>query len=291
MEPDKSILPAIERAQSHPFDHAVINVRDRLDEAVAIFSRLGFCVTPRGFHTLGSINHLMVLGSTYIELIGFPSDNPAVRPELRNAPPGLNGLVFRSENADRTYQEALARGAPVDPPRQFSRPVDLGDQAGLEPVSWPDAVFRTVRTPGDFGPGGRLYFCEHQTPKLVWRDAWRAHPNGAKELAKVRVESNDVGRCAGQFALLLGADRVSQGGDRQSPATVQASPLTIQIKAGPREWMRSLRISVASLTQTKAWLTRSAIDFSIGHEVGTEIVSVAGAQAGGVEFEFCEAQS
>lgn len=289
--------------EAHPFDHAVINVRDQLDAAVTIFSRLGFSVTPRGFHTLGSINHLMVLGSTYLELIGFPSEDPSVRPELRNAAPGLNGLVFRSVNADHTYSQALARGAPVDPPRQFSRPVDLGVRAepaqarpGLAsaPVDqsgWPDAVFRTVRTPSDFGPGGRLYYCEHQTPELVWRDAWRAHPNGARELTRVRVESDDVSKTAKQFALMLGEDRVSQGGGPRAPALVQAPPLTIQIDAGPRQFMRALRLSVASLAQTKRWLTEVAIDFSVERDAGAEIVRVAAAQAGGVEFEFCEARS
>ena len=41
-------------------DHVVINVRADMDAAVIEFGNLGFTITPRGFHTLGSINHLMI---------------------------------------------------------------------------------------------------------------------------------------------------------------------------------------------------------------------------------------
>ena len=43
-------------------DHAVINVADRLDDASALYRRLGFQLTPRGHHSLGSSNHLAVFG-------------------------------------------------------------------------------------------------------------------------------------------------------------------------------------------------------------------------------------
>jgi len=31
-------------------DHVVINVQDRLDEALETYRRLGFTMTPRGYH-------------------------------------------------------------------------------------------------------------------------------------------------------------------------------------------------------------------------------------------------
>ena len=55
-------------------DHVVINVKDDMDVAQSVFSKLGFTTTPRGYHTLGSINHLMMFGTDYMELIGFPKD-------------------------------------------------------------------------------------------------------------------------------------------------------------------------------------------------------------------------
>ena len=41
-------------------DHVVINVRRDMDPAEALCRSLGFTITPRGYHSLGSINHLMM---------------------------------------------------------------------------------------------------------------------------------------------------------------------------------------------------------------------------------------
>jgi catechol 2,3-dioxygenase-like lactoylglutathione lyase family enzyme len=56
-------------------DHAVIAVRD-LDAALASFRALGFTLTPRGYHSIGSQNHCIMLGRTYIELLAAPAPHP-----------------------------------------------------------------------------------------------------------------------------------------------------------------------------------------------------------------------
>src|SRR3954452_17603861 len=95
-------------------DHVVVNVRDRIEEAAETYRRLGFTLTPRGYHTLGSMNHLAMFGTDYLELIAAkPGDDS--RPEILAAPSGLNGLVFASENAEATYQALHAAGVPIDP--------------------------------------------------------------------------------------------------------------------------------------------------------------------------------
>ena len=71
-------------------DHVVIDVRDRMDEAARTFTALGFQLTPRGHHTLGSMNHLMMFATDYLELLGF-GEGGASRPELAPFPVGLNG--------------------------------------------------------------------------------------------------------------------------------------------------------------------------------------------------------
>lgn len=53
-------------------DHVVINVHFAMGLAEPLFEALGFTLTPRGYHSLGSINHLIVFGSDYLELIGLP---------------------------------------------------------------------------------------------------------------------------------------------------------------------------------------------------------------------------
>lgn len=49
-------------------DHAVFATRD-LEVARETFARMGFTVTPRARHALGSPNHCIVLGDDYLELL------------------------------------------------------------------------------------------------------------------------------------------------------------------------------------------------------------------------------
>jgi len=71
-------------------DHIVIDVRHRIDEAAQCFAALGFQLTPRGHHTLGSSNHLAMFATDYLELLGFGAGG-ASRDELQSFPIGLNG--------------------------------------------------------------------------------------------------------------------------------------------------------------------------------------------------------
>jgi len=146
-------------ALSPVLDHVVIDVRDRIDEARRCFESLGFQLTPRGRHTLGSVNHLAMFATDYLELLGF-ADGGATRPEIVRFPVGLNGLVFKTADADSVHDQAAAAGLPILPVQSFSRPVEL--DGGTQ-----DARFRTTRLDPAQVAMGRVYFCEHQTPDLV----------------------------------------------------------------------------------------------------------------------------
>src|SRR5690349_21197141 len=127
-------------------DHVVVNVRDRIDAGLRTYQRLGFTMTPRGYHTLGSMNHLAILGNQYLELIAA-APGETRRAEILAAPFGLNGLVFGTENSAAVYEALHAVGVPVESPLEFSRPVELPDGAR-------GATFRTVRlTPGTVQAG------------------------------------------------------------------------------------------------------------------------------------------
>lgn len=187
----------------HPIptlDHVVINVRDRIDEGAETYRRLGFTLTPRGYHTLGSMNHLAMFGTDYLELIAAqPGDTK--RPEIMEAPEGLNGLVFGTEDSAATYAALKQAGVPVFPPGEFSRPVALPDGER-------DAVFRTVRLMPGTVPAGRLYFCHHFTRDLVWRDEWRHHANGATGIARAVIAARDPSDFGTVFSQMFGADAV-----------------------------------------------------------------------------------
>jgi catechol 2,3-dioxygenase-like lactoylglutathione lyase family enzyme len=62
-------------------DHVVVLVRD-LDKAQRAYQRMGFTLTPRGHHTLGSQNHCLMFGRDYVELLAVPRPSPAARKSL-----------------------------------------------------------------------------------------------------------------------------------------------------------------------------------------------------------------
>jgi len=181
-------------------DHVVINVRDQLDVGLDTYRRLGFTMTPRGYHTLGSMNHLAIFGTDYLELIASaPGDTR--RTDIVSAPIGLNGLVFGTEDSAAVHAALHAAGVPVEPPLAFSRPVELANGAR-------DAAFRTVRITAGVVPAGRIYFCHHFNRDLVWRDEWRHHANGAVGVARAVIAARDPSILGGLFTRMFGDDAV-----------------------------------------------------------------------------------
>ena len=236
-------------------DHAVIDVRDRMDEAARVFTGLGFRLTPRGHHTLGSMNHLMMFATDYLELLGF-GEGGANRPELAPFPVGLNGLVFKTADADATHAHAIAAGLPILPVQSFSRPVELSGARR-------DARFRTTRLDPTKVLMGRVYFCEHLTPELVWRPEWQAHPNGARAVKRIVVATPNPNRSADLFRGLFGPAAVTPH-DRS--VVVAAGTARVELRtpeavaaefgdaaadpAERREYLAAVEIAVGSLGET-----------------------------------------
>ena len=185
-------------------DHVVINVRVDIDEAAKIFGQLGFTVTPKGYHTLGSVNHLAMFDTNYLELIGVPEENQKKRADMMVTPLGIDGLVFKSEDVDETYKLLQSLNMDGDPPKAFSRPVAL--QNSVE-----DARFRTVTVKSAVFPAGRVYFCEHGTPELVWRPEWQDHVNQTVHAEEMVIVSQNAERTAEDYAKLTQGE-VQQSG-------------------------------------------------------------------------------
>ena len=181
-------------------DHVVVNVRDRIDAGLETYQRLGFAMTPRGYHTLGSMNHLAIFGNDYLELISAPSGDTR-RAEILGAPFGLNGLVFGTDDSAAVYSVLNGAGVPVEPPLEFSRPVEL-------PAGARDATFRTVRLKPGVAPVGRIYFCHHFTRDLVWRDEWRHHANGTVAVVRALIVEPDPAKAAKLYADMFGPESV-----------------------------------------------------------------------------------
>ncbi len=268
-------------------DHVVVNARDSLDQAAELYRRLGFTLTPRGYHTLGSMNHLAIFGTDYLELIAArPGDR--TRAEILEAPLGLNGIVFGTEDSAAVHAALRAAGAAVEPPNEFSRPVELEGGARR------DAVFRTVRLAQQIIPGGRLYFCHHFTRDLVWRDEWRRHPNGAVAVVRAVVAAEDPPAVTAYFRTLFGADAVrSEAVLAMGAASVEIiTPAALRAQfgaaapdgGGRSAFMAALTFRTLSLDRAVAALRSGGI---APLEQG-ERVLIAAADAFGAALEFRE---
>ena len=202
-------------------DHLVINTGLGMDAAVRLFDELGFQLTPRGHHSLGSINHLMMDPHSYLELVGVPATGTQ-RQEVLDSPIGLSGLVFRTEDAQRTYTHLAAQGFAPQEPLLLERPVTVDGATQM-------AQFRNVRMTAAEFPAGRVYFCQHLTPALVWRDAWLAHPNGFSGIAAMTVSAPDPAAEAARYAALTGGHAVQE---KEGAWQVVGDGFALGIRAG-----------------------------------------------------------
>ena len=269
-------------------DHVVVNVRDRIDAAAETYRRLGFTLTPRGYHTLGSMNHLAMFGTDYLELIAVkPGDDS--RSELLSSPTGLDGLVFGTEDAVATYKALRRNEVPIDPPQQFSRPVEA--DGGTR-----DAVFRTTRLPRSASPAGRLYFCQHLTRDLVWRDEWRHHCNGAVGVARAVIAAEEPEVLGGLFAHMFGSHTVRATDDGcslilgLSRFDVVHPGALWEMFGGAAPDSRGRRDYMAALTFRTLSLDAAETALEVGgvrgvDRIGTSVL-VPAAEAFGVTIEF-----
>lgn len=269
------------------FDHAVLNLHYDLDAGEELFNSLGFLIAPRGYHSLGSMNHLIVFDTNYLELIGLDPSNPNPRKELLDWPIGLNGLVYGSDDVDVTQARLRSQQLPALEPKAFSRPVMID---GVEA----DARFRTVHMDPGFFPASRLYFCEHLTPNLVWHGAFMQHPNTAISLKRLMVVADDPDVQSGRLAGAVGAkpsagNRVDIGGTRidfnskQQLATLYGDGIRLE---GSLPRVVGMSIGVHSLDSLKASLDSRWAGKLI--EPDRHRLIVPAAECFGVMLEFLE---
>ncbi len=269
------------------FDHVVVNARDQLDAAQAAYARLGFTLTPRGFHSLGSANHLAIFGTDYLELIAV-SGSESARRDILADPFGLNGLVFATEDSALTHRGLAERGVPATPPNEFTRPVELPGGAA-------DARFRTVHIQPEQGRPGRLYYCQHFTRDLVWRDEWRQHANGAVGVARAVIASADPAILGGLFGRMFGAAALHpiEGGVALTMGLARIEVLRPDAVAallgeaageayGREHFMAALTLRTKSLDMTRGALAKAGVA-AVEHP-GRLIVRAADAVNCPIEF-------
>ncbi|MGO4302942.1 VOC family protein [Cupriavidus sp. RAF12] len=210
-----------------PFDHAVVVCGD-LDAAAANWRALGFTLTPRGYHTLGSQNHCIMLARDYLELLHVTAPNPSRQYywDAQQRGGGCAATSCKSRDAFATADRLRAAGYKTSDPIEFSRPVRLDD--GSEQP----ATFRVTAL--DDAPGARYFVCEHRTPELLWRPEWMRHANGANAIAAMYlvVEAGQLEAAAKAYAEMTSGALtmpapLAQAGDQIASIAIDGAALVI----------------------------------------------------------------
>lgn len=275
-------------------DHVVINVAGQLNAAQARYRRLGFQLTPRGHHSLGSSNHLAIFDDDYLELLGYEAHNAERAASQWGTRLGLAGLVFKTGDSDALAAELGRRGVPLEAPepKAFFRPVELPDG------SVRDARFRTVRLHPEAVTSGRIFFCHHLDADLVWRKEWQTHPNAVTGIRQVVVESADPAASIEVLRATFGAAAVHaiDGGwrletgrapvDYLDAASVRARyGETTPRREGDGDRKVALVLGSASLTRTAAALQAGDIAFVRSDDTTLIVPAI---QAAGVALVFVQ---
>lgn len=253
-------------------DHVVINVVGGLDDAAAIYTGLGFQLTPRGHHSLGTSNHLAIFHENYLELLGHQTGHAGKQGAGWPAWPGLSGLVWKTggADADEIYRHLQQVGLAGDPPESFFRPVTLPDGSQQE------ARFRTVRLAPARINNGRSFFCQQLTPELVWRAPWQIHPNGVTDIIGVVIATPNPAVTASLYVQLFAAakDLIKPG--EHGALQLQAGKTTLSFITpeqarehfGPvaqgedgSERMVALEFVVSSFDQTRRFFQQAGLGY------------------------------
>jgi hypothetical protein len=244
-------------------DHFVIRVAD-LDAGEKLFTKLGFTLTPRGFHAgRGSANHTAPLSSgNYFELIYLPPGADSPFPER---PEGPVALALAPSDSHTVHAELTALGYKVDPPRDLARPVHLPE--GTREARFVNAAFPSI-PPRSIG----LFACQHLTRDLVFRPEWEGHANGADRVTGVIVVHPSPADLRATYARLfgetavrldedglvcaLGDDRISFLAPGAFKGRFPAVPIPVDLSAG---WFAGATLRVRSLDKAAGVLLEAGV--------------------------------
>lgn len=170
-----------------------------LDAAAAVWERLGFAVTPISVHQVsgkpaGTSNRCVMFEEGYIEILAPTADTPnaqRVRERMKRFV-GLHLACFGTPAAEAEHARLAAQGFDPEPVVRLERKIETGDSVGFKVVYVPPAKM----------PEGRVQYCEHLTPRTVWRESF-VNPLRLRAVYVVADEPEEVAARWGRFGGLL----------------------------------------------------------------------------------------
>jgi catechol 2,3-dioxygenase-like lactoylglutathione lyase family enzyme len=198
-------------------DHVGLFVPN-LEDAAAAFARLGFRLTPFSpqRHRLapggplvpaGTANRLALLDEGYIEIL-TPIAETSVARQLHAAMQryaGLHLIAFGSGDAGGSHAGLAAEGFAPQPI------IDLERTVRAAPCD-ATARFSVVRVPPGTMAEGRVQYCQHHTPELVWQERWLEQPNQARALGGLVLCVADPAEAALRYGRFVGRSPRPAGG-------------------------------------------------------------------------------
>jgi len=199
-------------------DHVGLFVPD-MARAARAMQEIGFALTPYTpqRHTLdtgevaptGTANRLAILRSGYIELLTAIGDTP-LSDQMRLAIAryaGAHLIAFGSADAEATHARLGEAGFEPLPLVRLQRGAATAEGERL-------ARFSVVRVPPERMPEGRMQFCRHHTPELIWQPRHQRHPNGAQSLTDTLLCVDDVAQATARYERFLGLPARERDGFR-----------------------------------------------------------------------------
>ena len=190
-------------------DH-VAHFVPHVDSASSALEKLGFTLTPFSEQShraepggplvpAGAGNRCAMLKRGYLEFL-TPAGATPVASQLRAAIKryvGVHLIAFGTASPEADHARLAKAGfSPLD---SVALQREIGTWSGTE-----TARFTVVRVPPGKMEEGRIQFCRHHTPELLWQERWLAHPNRAAALNGVILRVVDAQEAAQRYARYTG---------------------------------------------------------------------------------------
>ena len=254
-------------------DHVGLFVPD-MARAAQAFTQLGFRLTPFSpqrhcpapgapLVPAGTANRLAMLTAGYIELL-TPVADTAVARQLQAALQryaGLHLIAFGSGDAAASHAALAAAGFAPQPMIALERTVASAAGEGR-------ARFTVVRVPPGTMAEGRVQYCQHHTPELVWQERWLEQPNRARALVGLVLCVADPAEAAARHGRFVG--RRSRAAGRAFVLALDRGALLLTDPAGLARllpgvevpglpFIAALALTTDDLAATGALLARNGV--------------------------------
>ncbi len=278
-------------------DH-VAHFLPHMASASSALSQLGFTLTPFSAqsHRLapdapllpaGTANCCVMLRSGYIELL-TPTHDTANARQLHAALArytGVHLIAFGTSAPQADFAHLTAQGFAPLAPLALQRTVSTGNADAT-------ARFTVVRVAPTAMAEGRVQYCQHHTPELVWQTRWLAHANHATGLAGVLLCVADPAQAAQRYARFTGLP-VQQSGhawrlDTERGYLLFTNTATVQQRFGvvapAVPWIAGYVIDSDDMNATRARIAGDALGERLLVRLpdalgGVMLFQAAGAQA------------